>query len=196
MSEQQPARYEARRIHGAQHGTHGVYDTVTHSYVHVLGKSGMAQGYAEGMAAELNGRHPAPAPLADAAIDADRLASQLGNALEAARGIRDRAQAAQARGARDDDLTYVVRQERLLASALSLAGIIHADVEREVTAATGGAGAPGSGDLVVTVRLSDESGGIRSEDVRAAVEKAVTSPETGLLGMNARVTAVREGGSA
>ncbi len=47
-------------------------------------------------------------------------------------------------------------------------------------------------DFVATVRLSDPSGGIRTEDVRAAIEKALRNPETGLLGMNLRVTVERE----
>jgi hypothetical protein len=51
---------------------------------------------------------------------------------------------------------------------------------------------PEFGDLVVTVRLTDSTGGIRAADVQAAVEKALRKPEAGLFGMNLRVTAERE----
>lgn len=49
------------------------------------------------------------------------------------------------------------------------------------------------GDLVVTVRLTDKSGGIGNEAVRAAVERALLRPDTGLYGMGMRVTVAREG---
>jgi hypothetical protein len=40
------ARYEVRRIYGPQQGSHGVYDTVTHTWVHLDGQRDMSEAAA------------------------------------------------------------------------------------------------------------------------------------------------------
>jgi hypothetical protein len=61
----------------------------------------------------------ATASMAVISTDASRVAGQLGNALEAARGIRDRAEAAIGRGLRDDDATEIRRLHRFLETSLA-----------------------------------------------------------------------------
>jgi hypothetical protein len=56
---------------------------------------------------------------------------QLSNALEAARGIRDRAQAANARGLREDDNTEIRRYLRFLTTGLGSAGRVLPDLSRK-----------------------------------------------------------------
>lgn len=50
-------RYQVRRIYGQQRGTHGVYDTETHTWCHPGGHADMSQA----AAAELADRYNTPA---------------------------------------------------------------------------------------------------------------------------------------
>lgn len=45
-AEPSSARYEVRRVYGPQQGTHGVYDTVTHTWVHLRGLGHMTEAEA------------------------------------------------------------------------------------------------------------------------------------------------------